>query len=516
MAWITLKKFLVKDKKRYIGDVLSLVGEPVALFDEDGSLLYANRSTEGLEWGNRLPLRKDGQIAGWVAGEADSAGAALLAPLVEFILLQEGEKKDLAGEVLDKYRELHLLYRLSEELARSPQPAEIGQIALNEICPMVQADGGMAALYDLKTNQLQFVAECHCKYQISSAILQPTAALDRAIQTGTVQLLDDMVVAEFFEGVGEVPVSLLVAPLKTEKRIYGAIIVARDSDRPFAAGDIKLLNAVAMNAAPAIEIAHLHHLELERVRIEHDLKMAREVQLSLLPSSKPRLDGWQLSAFWQPARMVSGDLYDFLHFPDGKLGLVVADVTDKGVPAALVMANTRSILRGAVASSGSRGAASPGRLLSRVNQVLCQDMPMGLFVTCLLAVLDPASGRLRFTNAGHNLPFHRSARGAVELRATGLPLGIFPNAEYEEVDTFLAPGESLFMYSDGLVEAHNPQGAMFGTGRLAELLAPQQGGGLLEGDALIQRLMSELTAFTGPGWEQEDDVTLLTVSCLDV
>ena len=191
----------------------------------------------------------------------------------------------------------------------------------------------------------------------------------------------------------------------------------------------------------------------------------------------------------------------------GALGLVIADVANKGVPAALVMANTRSVLRAVAASARSDCCESPGRLLAQVNDILCQDMPRNMFVTCFLAILDPASGQVSFANAGQNLPYQRTGGEVKELFARGMPLGLFPEMEYEEMHTVLQPGEGVLMYSDGLVEAHNPQGDMFGEDRPGEL----PGGDSEAGSGADPRLMEHLQEFTGTGWEQEDDVTFVTI-----
>ena len=198
---------------------------------------------------------------------------------------------------------------------------------------------------------------------------------------------------------------------------------------------------------------------------------------------------------------MGGDFYDFIDLPEGRLGIVVGDVTDKGVPAALVMATTRSLLR-----PMAQRHISPGQVLELVNDLLHPDIPTNMFVTCLYAVLDPPSGRLRYANAGHDLPYHRTADGVVDLRATGMPLGLMPGMTYEEKETTLGPDESVVFYSDGLVEAHNPSREMFGFPRLKELVAAHPGGA-----SLIQFLLAELAGFTGEGWEQEDDVTLVTL-----
>jgi serine phosphatase RsbU (regulator of sigma subunit) len=246
---------------------------------------------------------------------------------------------------------------------------------------------------------------------------------------------------------------------------------------------------------------------IEKEKLEHELQMARKIQENILPKVVPVIPGWELAAHWQPARSVSGDFYDFIKFTEGSLGLLIADVTGKGMPAALVMATTRSVIRTVLEQ-----VAQPGEVLEKVNDLLCRDMPAKMFVTCLYALLDPASGRLRFANAGHDLPFQRKRDRVVELRATGLPLGLMPGVKYDEKETFLDNGDWVLLTSDGLVEAHNPQREMFGVPRLGRLLSSLRGEmAQSQGPALIGFLLRQLAEFTGPGWEQEDDVTLVTL-----
>lgn len=239
----------------------------------------------------------------------------------------------------------------------------------------------------------------------------------------------------------------------------------------------------------------------ERARIEQELQTARLIQHSLLPKELPKPSGWQISAYYQPAREVGGDLYDCFTCADGRLALVIGDVTDKGVPAALVMATTRSMLRAAALTSDS-----PGEVLARVNDLLYNDTPERMFVTCFYALLDLENGKMCYANAGHDLPYQRLKGEAAELLATGMPLGLMPGMRYEEREVSIAPGESILFYSDGLVEAHNPAREMFGFPRLKALLTRAH-----DQSSLITFLLHELETFTGEGWEQEDDVTLLTL-----
>jgi serine phosphatase RsbU (regulator of sigma subunit)/anti-sigma regulatory factor (Ser/Thr protein kinase) len=299
----------------------------------------------------------------------------------------------------------------------------------------------------------------------------------------------------------------LVVPLVAQGELIGLLNLGpRLSEQEYSSDDRKLLENLAAQAAPAVRVAQLVREQQaearRRERVEQELQVARLIQQNFLPKSLPDLESWDVSAYYQPARAVGGDFYDFIELPDGMLGLVVGDVTDKGVPAALVMSATRTLLR-----ASAYRLIWPREVLETVNEVLVPDMPPNMFVTCLYGVLDPATGRFRFANAGHNLPYVGTADGVAEPRATGMPLGLLEGMSYDENEVILAPGETVLLLSDGLIEAHNPDGDMFGFPRLRELVAANDAGG----QGLIDTLLKELATFTGEGWEQEDDVTLVAL-----
>lgn len=303
----------------------------------------------------------------------------------------------------------------------------------------------------------------------------------------------------------------LTMPLVSQGELVGLInLGGRLSEQDYSSYDKGLLNSLATQAAPALRVAQMvldqQAQARERERIEQELRVARIIQQTLLPKELPDLPNWQVTAYYQPARAVGGDFYDFIPSEDGRLGIVVGDVTDKGIPAALVMATTRSILR-----SSAQEDLSPGAVLERANDLLFPDIPERMFVTCFYAILDPQSGFLRYANAGHDLPYRWHEGEVGELRATGMPLGLMPGMFYEEKEVTLAPGESMLLYSDGLVEAHNPTRDMFGFPRLITLLGAYQ-----DENSPIDYLRAELSAFTGADWEQEDDITLVTLQHVPV
>jgi serine phosphatase RsbU (regulator of sigma subunit) len=239
----------------------------------------------------------------------------------------------------------------------------------------------------------------------------------------------------------------------------------------------------------------------ERQRIEQDLRVARSIQQASLPKEVPELQGWQLAPYYHSAREVGGDFYDFHLLSEGRVGLTVGDATGKGVPAALVMSTTCGMLQLAAQS-----LYSPAEMLQRVNEALFPSIPPNMFVTCFFAILDPRTGSLTYANAGHDLPYLHRNGDCEELRARGMPLGLMPGMSYEQKEIFLHAGEVALFYSDGLVEAHDPKGEMFGFPRLRALIAEHG-----EERSLGEFLLEELYSFVGEGWEQEDDITLLTL-----
>jgi serine phosphatase RsbU (regulator of sigma subunit)/anti-sigma regulatory factor (Ser/Thr protein kinase) len=298
----------------------------------------------------------------------------------------------------------------------------------------------------------------------------------------------------------------LAVPLVSQGELIGVLNLGpRLSEQDYSSDDRRLLDNLAAQAAPALRVGQLvREQEAEaatRQRFEQELEVARLIQQHFLPKELPDLPGWQIAACYRPAREVGGDFYDVIPLPEGRVGFVIGDVTDKGVPAALVMSATRSVLR-----ASAQRLIEPGEVLERVNEHLCPDMPDKMFVTCLYGVLDPASGLLRFANAGHDLPYVQTSEGVVELRARGMPLGLMPGMSYEEKEATLQPGDSLLLHSDGVLEAHDPARDMFGAPRLKATMARSP-----RGRELIDHVLSDLADFTGPGAEQEDDITMVTL-----
>jgi serine phosphatase RsbU (regulator of sigma subunit) len=295
----------------------------------------------------------------------------------------------------------------------------------------------------------------------------------------------------------------LVVPLISAGTLIGVLgLGPRRYEREYSTDDMSLLTALAGYAAPALRVGQLVREQraetLRQERLHQQLQVAQLVQQHFLPDALPDLPGWQVAACYRPALTVSGDFYDFIPLPGGQALVVIGDVADKGVPAAFVMASTHALLR----TAGPR-LVSPAAVLGYVNDQLHADLPASMFVTCMALLLD-GSGQIRYANAGHDVPYVQTADGVAELRARGMPLGMMPGSGYEEKSFRFRPGDCALLYSDGLSEAHAADREMFGCHRVAELV-----GAGASGQPLIDACLAALAAFTGPGSQQEDDITLV-------
>jgi sigma-B regulation protein RsbU (phosphoserine phosphatase) len=262
--------------------------------------------------------------------------------------------------------------------------------------------------------------------------------------------------------------SILCAPLKLKDKILGVIYI----DNRMLAGiftekDLELLNAIASTAVIAIENARLFEVAVEKGRMERELQMAYRVQSSLIPQEMPQIPGWEFAACWQPARQVSGDFYDFIPDSDGGMKFVIADVTDKGMPAALFMAMTRTIIR---SSCGKSESLAEG--ITRANKLVCTDSALSMPVTLFACTVDLKSGELIYVNAGQNPPmYYESIEGKfINLTRTGILLGFDEEAKFQQESIQLKPGDLVICYTDGVLDATNEKWELFNMDRFQAVL----------------------------------------------
>jgi sigma-B regulation protein RsbU (phosphoserine phosphatase) len=298
--------------------------------------------------------------------------------------------------------------------------------------------------------------------------------LDRLCYEGETLLLraadgwDDLVPAafeaEFLSQPGSDRCTLLAVPLTLQRDVLGAMIVEEaEASRRFREQRMEIITGVAQQIALAAQNDRLRREMAARERLEQELLLAREIQLTLMPTQPPSLTGWELAAICRPALQVGGDFYDFFELPDGRLGLVIADVADKGMPAALFMALTRTLIRAAALEH-----ASPAAAVARANDLLVPDAHQGMFVTAVYATLALDTGQLAYANAGHNPPLLYRTQ-PLELEALGhggFALGIAAGAGFEQGVAQLRGGDCVVFYTDGVTEAFGPDGDIFGAERL--------------------------------------------------
>lgn len=300
----------------------------------------------------------------------------------------------------------------------------------------------------------------------------------------------------------------LVVPLIYEKDLIGLMALGeKKSGKLYRREDINLLTILANQGAVAIENAWMVEDVVEKERMEEELSIARDLQISMLPAACPQIEGFQIAAVSIPAREVGGDFYDFIEMGEGKLGFVIGDVTGKSVSGALVMAASRSIFR--MLSEERLGV---GEIMIRANRRTKQDIKPGMFVALLYAVVDSKEKALKMCSAGQTQPVHFSSQtgGARLLETEGdtFPLGILDEAEYKETQLQLNHGDRVVFYTDGIVEAMNKEQEIFGFERLLDLI---KGAGLLEAQALLKEIMRQVNEFVG-GAPQSDDLTVIVVS----
>ena len=301
------------------------------------------------------------------------------------------------------------------------------------------------------------------------------------------------------------PHALLAVPLSVKGDVLGAMVL-EEADAPSRSRERRLdiITGIAHQAALAVQNDRLQREMAERERLEQELQLAHEIQQTFMPRQLPDLPGWELAFAWRAARQVAGDFYDFFELPGGRLGLVIADVADKGMPAALFMALTRTVMRAAALE-----AMSPAAVLAHVNDLLVPDAHQGMFVTAIYAVLSLDSGELVYVIAGHNLPLwlRSDARELECLDTGGMALGVLEGLQFEEHAVSLKPGDCLVFYTDGITEAFSPQDDIYGEGRLRAAIQAADGS---SAQAILDAIDASVAAFTG-GAPPSDDQTLMVL-----
>jgi phosphoserine phosphatase RsbU/P len=403
---------------------------------------------------------------------------------------------------------LALIARLSQHFNSSLDSDEVLNRVMDEVIAAVRAERGFVMLYDGRGEASFRVARGmdqrtieDASFQVSRGVVQRVASSGQPVLTSDAQHDDRFSMRQSIVSLGLR--SILCAPLVVRGQVKGAIYVDnRLRAGIFTPDDLDLVVAIASSAAIAIENARLYQNAVETGRLERELQMARELQIGLLPQTVPVFEGWEFASYWKPARQVAGDFFDFIPLGPDRLGFLVADVADKGMPAAIFMALTRSTMRASLL-----GASSPAEGIARANRLLCADSTGGMFVTLFYAEVN-AGGGVRYVNAGHNPALlHRRNGDISELRLTGPLLGFDEDALYTEAVVELDAGETLLLYTDGVTEAMCECEPVhcFGEERLLALMRKDEHGGPRR---LVAALDGALAAHVGPA-APYDDITLI-------
>jgi sigma-B regulation protein RsbU (phosphoserine phosphatase) len=408
---------------------------------------------------------------------------------------------------------LALLYRLSQTFNSSLDLDEVLNLVMDEIVAVTRAERGFVTLREADGSLVFRVARGmdqktidDPQFQISRSVVERVAQKGQPILTSDAQRDDRFSTRHSVVILGLR--SILCVPLKIKEQLLGVVYVDnRLQTDIFTEADLELLTAIASSAAVAIENARLYQVAVEKGRMERELQMAHEVQASLLPRETPQVPGWEFAARWQPAREVAGDYYDFIPLDEGRLGLVIADVSDKGMPAALFMALTRSMVRASVGST-----PSPADDIAQANRLICADATGGMFVTLFYALLNPATRELTYVNAGHNPPllYRVDENHLTKLLRTGMALGVLEESCFEQQTLHLNPGDFVLLYTDGVTDATDTQMQDFGMARLEHVVLDHQHGPAPDILTALERAIDGFAGSAAPF----DDMAIAVIKCL--
>ena len=520
MSRVGLRQILGRGSTRAVVDaVVAAVGPGVAVEDTAGRPL-AGEGADGAVV--RLPVTNDGAPLGWVSGPA---GAHVVATLLDHLVTGEVERKALGGEVLHLYREINLIYSFSEKLAALLDVERVAELTLREARHLIVATDGAVMLLD-DAGALTTVAGFGDELPSLTGFHTGVGIVGAIAASGNGEIVNDVDADPRRITHDTALKALIAAPLKVGERVLGVLALASTMPMSYTAAELKLLSTLGLQAATAIENARLfertvhaaaeresllrlqQETELARAKLESELSLAARIQQDLFPAALPALTGYDLAAHNRPARQCGGDYYDAIAGDDGRVLLCVADVSGKGLPAALVMSNMQATLRALL----GRQTSLP-ELATDSSALLFASTAPEKYVTAALVGLDPASGAARFVGAGHvDTLILRASGEAVTLTSTGTPLGLLPpGIPFGETAQHLAPGDTLVLFSDGVPEAQNMFDEEFGEARLLDVLREARGGSAA---AIIAAVITAIDEFVG-GAPQFDDITLMVLRRLD-
>ncbi len=500
MTPVRLKKILKKETGSIVRAIIETMDTKIGIQDVNGEVLLGDDEDRDFSL-EKYPVELEGEILGWVVGSEKSAS---IASLLSHIASREFEKKTLSQETLERYKEINLLYTISGKMASCLDPQEVAQLVIDEVRKIIEATSASIMLLNEETDALDIIAAFGTAAS-STLVFKPGMGIaGNVFLAGKGVIINDVQSApEFIEGPNKLS-SLICIPLKIEEKTIGVMNISHQESVIYTAGDLKLATALATQAAVSIENARLQAERLEREKIVQELEIARNIQQSFLPDITPIVEGAEVSALFLPARQVGGDFYDFIPISERNLGLVIADVSGKGVPAALFMALSRALMR-----ANSLQDSHVSNAVIRTNRLILECATSGLFVTLFYAILDTQTRRLKYVSAGHNPPilYKNKTKEIQLLQADGIALGVLDDILLEEKEVSLEKGDVIALYTDGVTEMINTQEEEFGEERLIQLISENH---TLSANDLIYKIKDVVMSFAGEA-PQFDDFTVMIV-----
>lgn len=457
--------WLVKDCASRNGTVVNATNLKQPHKIKAGDRIYAGHLTIEIRESASEPKRP---VISFVPREEEKiTREATLLTSLDKVLDKAAASDHDARDALSTSRVVRALIHAGQELAGHSPLEKLFAIILKLALSAVEGKRGV--ILTLENGELIVRASEGAGFSIS------TAVRDRVLSEKCSLLISDAQVDDALRQQKSIVMhrvrSMMAVPLQTGDRVIGLIYVDNSTFiRPFSQEDLDLLTVMANVAAIRIEHARLAAVEQAEKLMELELAQASEIQQTLLPTEAPEYEGYDLAGYNLPCRTVGGDYYDFVPYKDGRLALVVGDVSGKGLPAALLMSSLQARVQMLRETN-----PDPGTAVTILNRSLAERCPLGKFITFFYALLDTSTGTLKYSNAGHNYPLLLRANGAVEqLSGSGMVMGLFPAVYYEVRETKLEPGDLLALYSDGVTEASSAKGVEFGEEGLTQFLSDQK------------------------------------------
>ena len=462
-----------------------------------------------------IPLLRRGRLIGVVTvlnkmngKEFDQEDLEVFSSLADQIAIAL-DNSYLFSKLKRKTLETETLLEVEKSLSSTLNLNELLELILDSLLKVVEYDAVVIFLIDESKEEIEHIKargfdpalEPDLQLKIGEGLAGWAAKTEKSLIVPDVK--DD---SRYIEAKVETK-SGMVVPIVSQNRIIGVFSLESDEPNAYTHDDLELLEAFASLAAISLERARQHEEILEKRKLEEELSIAKRIQQSFLPREKPQFSGFDISGINIPSEEVGGDYYDFIPIIENQIGIVIGDVSGKGIPAALIMASLRA---GLIAEIRNNYAIRS--IMAKVNNLLFESTASDIYVTAVYGVLDPKNRIFTFSNAGHNAPILRRADGEMEyLTEGGMALGMFENSRYEERPLGINPGEIIVFYTDGVTEAKNDKEEEFGTRRLKQVIADSY---KLSAGQIQENIYDAVKEFTGLS-HQEDDLTMIVIKVRD-